>query len=151
LSVAPASPRGAGARLQARAVLSAERGRFQAPGLLREQHLEPRTPNTITDRRRLQAELRLTARRGPSIGDEAILAGVRRCGGPPSTTAARCAARSASPGRPPGRPAPVAERRGGSHRQRLARRDGRRRGLRRRQPPGAERGVAVGPAAQLGW
>jgi DNA-binding IclR family transcriptional regulator len=80
LSVAPASPRGAGARLQARAVRSAERGRFQAPGPLREQHLEPRTPNTITDRRRLQAELRLTARRGPSIGDEAILAGVRRCG-----------------------------------------------------------------------
>jgi len=48
--------------------------------LLRELHLEAYTPHTITDRRRLQAELRLIAQRGWSIDDEEILPGVRCCG-----------------------------------------------------------------------
>jgi len=40
------------------------------------------TPRTITDRRRLHAELRLTATRGWSIDDEEIMTGVRCCGAP---------------------------------------------------------------------
>ncbi|MBL8327646.1 MAG: SMP-30/gluconolactonase/LRE family protein [Rubrivivax sp.] len=40
------------------------------------------TPHSITDRRRLQAELRLTANRGWSIDDEEIVPGVRCCGAP---------------------------------------------------------------------
>jgi sugar lactone lactonase YvrE len=40
------------------------------------------TPRSITDRRRLQAELRLTATRGWSVDDEEIVPGVRCCGAP---------------------------------------------------------------------
>jgi DNA-binding IclR family transcriptional regulator len=48
--------------------------------LVRELVLPANTPRTITDRRRLQAELRLTAQRGWSIDDEEIALGVRCCG-----------------------------------------------------------------------
>ena len=40
------------------------------------------TPRSITDRRRLQAELRLTASRGWSIDDEEVVPGVRCCAAP---------------------------------------------------------------------
>jgi IclR family transcriptional regulator, acetate operon repressor len=40
------------------------------------------TPRTITDRRRLQADLKLSATRGWSIDDEEIVPGVRCCGAP---------------------------------------------------------------------
>ncbi|MBL8286501.1 MAG: SMP-30/gluconolactonase/LRE family protein [Rubrivivax sp.] len=50
--------------------------------LVRELALAPLTPRTITDRRRLLAELRLTAQRGWSIDDEEIALGVRCCGAP---------------------------------------------------------------------
>ncbi|MFO1269840.1 MAG: IclR family transcriptional regulator C-terminal domain-containing protein [Rubrivivax sp.] len=50
--------------------------------LVRELALAPMTPRTITDRRRLLAELRLTAQRGWSIDDEEIALGVRCCGAP---------------------------------------------------------------------
>lgn len=45
-------------------------------------HLTAVTPRSITNRRRLQAELRLTAVRGWSIDDEEIVPGVRCCGAP---------------------------------------------------------------------
>lgn len=48
--------------------------------LVREMPLSAVTPRSITDRRRLQAELRLTAARGWSIDDEEIVPGVRCCG-----------------------------------------------------------------------
>lgn len=48
--------------------------------LVRELPLTAVTPRSITDRRRLQAELRLTAARGWSIDDEEIVPGVRCCG-----------------------------------------------------------------------
>ncbi len=50
--------------------------------LVRELTLTALTPRTLTDRRRLHAELRLTATRGWSIDDEEIVAGVRCCGAP---------------------------------------------------------------------
>ncbi len=50
--------------------------------IVKEIHLGALTPRTITDRRRLQAELRLTATRGWSIDDEEISLGVRCCGAP---------------------------------------------------------------------
>lgn len=50
--------------------------------LLREIALKPLTPRTITDRRRLQAELRITAARGWSVDDEEIALGVRCVGAP---------------------------------------------------------------------
>lgn len=50
--------------------------------LLREITLKPLTPRTITDRRRLQAEIRLTAARGWSVDDEEIVLGVRCVGAP---------------------------------------------------------------------
>lgn len=48
--------------------------------LVREITLTAVTPRSITDRRRLQTELRLTAQRGWSIDDEEIVPGVRCCG-----------------------------------------------------------------------
>jgi IclR family transcriptional regulator, acetate operon repressor len=48
--------------------------------LVKELPLTAVTPRSITDRRRLQAELRLTAARGWSIDDEEIVPGVRCCG-----------------------------------------------------------------------
>jgi DNA-binding IclR family transcriptional regulator/sugar lactone lactonase YvrE len=50
--------------------------------LLREINLKPMTPRTITDRRRLQAEIRVTAARGWSVDDEEIVLGVRCVGAP---------------------------------------------------------------------
>ena len=44
--------------------------------------LKALTPRTITDRRRLQAELKITAARGWSIDDEEIVSGVRCVGAP---------------------------------------------------------------------
>lgn len=48
--------------------------------LVRELTLTAVTPRSITDRRRLQAELRVTATRGWSVDDEEIVPGVRCCG-----------------------------------------------------------------------
>ena len=50
--------------------------------IVKELHLTAETPHSITDRRRLLAELRLTATRGWSIDDEEIALGVRCCGAP---------------------------------------------------------------------
>ncbi|WP_066342299.1 IclR family transcriptional regulator domain-containing protein [Azohydromonas lata] len=50
--------------------------------LVRELTLSAHTANTITDRRRLQAELKLTAARGWALDDEEIVAGVRCVGAP---------------------------------------------------------------------
>jgi len=50
--------------------------------IVRDIELTALTPRTITDRRRLHAELRLTATRGWSIDDEEIRTGVRCCGAP---------------------------------------------------------------------
>lgn len=48
--------------------------------LVRDIALKALTPRTITDRRRLQAELRVTAARGWSVDDEEIVPGVRCVG-----------------------------------------------------------------------
>jgi IclR family transcriptional regulator, acetate operon repressor len=50
--------------------------------IVKDIELQALTPRTITDRRRLHAELRLTATRGWSIDDEEIMTGVRCCGAP---------------------------------------------------------------------
>jgi len=50
--------------------------------IVKDIELDALTPHTITDRRRLHAELRLTATRGWSIDDEEIVTGVRCCGAP---------------------------------------------------------------------
>ena len=57
--------------------------------LLRDLALKPLTPHTITDRRRLQAELRITAARGWSMDDEEIVSGVRCVGAPVVDASAR--------------------------------------------------------------
>jgi DNA-binding IclR family transcriptional regulator/sugar lactone lactonase YvrE len=54
----------------------------QRDAIVKELRLEAVTPHSITDRRRLHAELRLTATRGWSIDDEEIVPGVRCCGAP---------------------------------------------------------------------
>lgn len=54
----------------------------QRDALVRELPMTAVTPRSITDRRRLQAELRLTATRGWSVDDEEIVPGVRCCGAP---------------------------------------------------------------------
>ncbi len=60
------------------AVLPAER----RDALVRDMTLTAVTPRSITDRRRLLAELRLTVQRGWSIDDEEMVVGVRCCGAP---------------------------------------------------------------------
>jgi IclR family acetate operon transcriptional repressor len=66
---------------QGKAILSAlEPSRRDA--LVSDITLATLTPHTITDRRRLQAELKVTAARGYSIDDEEIVVGVRCCGAP---------------------------------------------------------------------
>jgi IclR family acetate operon transcriptional repressor len=52
----------------------------QRDELVRAIPLPALTPHTITDRRRLQAELRRTAERGWSLDEEEIVPGVRCCG-----------------------------------------------------------------------
>jgi IclR family transcriptional regulator, acetate operon repressor len=54
----------------------------QRDAIVKDLTLSAQTPRTITDRRRLQAELRLTATRGWSVDDEEIALGVRCCGAP---------------------------------------------------------------------
>lgn len=66
---------------QGKAILSALDDATRA-GLVRDMVLKPLTPHTITDRRRLQAELKITAARGYSIDDEEIALGVRCVGAP---------------------------------------------------------------------
>lgn len=66
---------------QGKAILSALPAE-QRDAIVKELHLTPVTPRSITDRRRLAAELRLTATRGWSIDDEEIVPGVRCCGAP---------------------------------------------------------------------
>ncbi len=66
---------------QGKAILSA----MDAPAreaLVKELTLRALTPRTITDRRRLNAELKLTAARGYAIDDEEIALGVRCVGAP---------------------------------------------------------------------
>jgi DNA-binding IclR family transcriptional regulator/sugar lactone lactonase YvrE len=66
---------------QGKAILSA----MDVPArdaLVKELTLRALTPRTITDRRRLNAELKLTAARGYSIDDEEIALGVRCVGAP---------------------------------------------------------------------
>ncbi|MBL8326729.1 MAG: SMP-30/gluconolactonase/LRE family protein [Rubrivivax sp.] len=50
--------------------------------LVREIALAPVTARTVTDRRRLLAELKLSAQRGWAIDDEEVVPGVRCCGAP---------------------------------------------------------------------
>jgi IclR family acetate operon transcriptional repressor len=66
---------------QGKAILSALPAE-QRDAIVKELHLTPVTPRSITDRRRLAAELRLTATRGWAIDDEEIVPGVRCCGAP---------------------------------------------------------------------
>ena len=51
-------------------------------GLIKDISLRPKTPLTITDRRRLQAEIRITAARGYAIDDEEMELGIRCVGAP---------------------------------------------------------------------
>ena len=64
---------------QGKAILSALPPE-QRDAMVKDLHLTAATPRSITDRRRLQAELRLSATRGWSIDDEEIALGVRCCG-----------------------------------------------------------------------
>lgn len=64
---------------QGKAILAAMED-TQRGALIRELTLKPLTPHTLTDRRRLQAELKITAARGWSIDEEEIVLGVRCVG-----------------------------------------------------------------------
>jgi DNA-binding IclR family transcriptional regulator/sugar lactone lactonase YvrE len=66
---------------QGKAILSALPA-AQRDALVKDLALNPQTPRSITDRRRLQAELKLTATRGYSIDDEEMILGVRCVGAP---------------------------------------------------------------------
>ncbi|KAF1020409.1 MAG: Pectin degradation repressor protein KdgR [Paracidovorax wautersii] len=66
---------------QGKAILSALDAATR-DAIVRDVTLKPLTPHTITDRRRLQAELRITAARGYAIDDEEIVLGVRCVGAP---------------------------------------------------------------------
>ncbi|MGO4328976.1 IclR family transcriptional regulator domain-containing protein [Cupriavidus sp. M-11] len=66
---------------QGKAILSAMNGAAR-DNIVRELTLKPLTPLTITDRRRLNAELNITAARGYAIDDEEIVLGVRCVGAP---------------------------------------------------------------------
>ena len=66
---------------QGKAILSALDATTR-DALVRDMVLKPLTPMTITDRRRLQAELKITAARGYAIDDEEIVLGVRCVGAP---------------------------------------------------------------------
>lgn len=66
---------------QGKAILSAL-DQEARDAIVRDLALKPLTPHTITDRRRLQAELRITAGRGWSMDDEEIAPGVRCVGAP---------------------------------------------------------------------
>lgn len=66
---------------QGKAILSVMEEKAR-DAILKKVPLTPLTPLTITDRRRLNAELRITAARGYAIDDEEILLGVRCVGAP---------------------------------------------------------------------
>jgi IclR family transcriptional regulator, acetate operon repressor len=66
---------------QGKAMLSAM-PQAQRDGLIKDLALKPLTPLTITDRRRLLIELRITASRGYALDDEEIVLGVRCVGAP---------------------------------------------------------------------
>lgn len=66
---------------QGKAILSAMPDEAR-DACVRDAVLKPFTPLTITDRRRLQAELRITKARGYAIDDEEIVLGVRCVGAP---------------------------------------------------------------------
>lgn len=66
---------------QGKAILSAMEPAAR-DAIVRELTLKALTPLTITDRRRLQAELKITAARGYAIDDEEIVLGVRCVGAP---------------------------------------------------------------------
>jgi IclR family acetate operon transcriptional repressor len=66
---------------QGKAILSALDATTR-DALVRDMVLKPLTALTITDRRRLQAELKITAARGYAIDDEEIVLGVRCVGAP---------------------------------------------------------------------
>jgi IclR family transcriptional regulator, acetate operon repressor len=66
---------------QGKAILAA----LPAPerdALIKDLPMQAMTPHTITERRKLQAELKVTAARGYAIDDEEIALGVRCCGAP---------------------------------------------------------------------
>lgn len=66
---------------QGKAILSAMPD-MERDALIRDITLRELTPLTITDRRRLQAEIRITKARGYAIDDEEIVLGVRCVGAP---------------------------------------------------------------------
>jgi IclR family acetate operon transcriptional repressor len=66
---------------QGKAILSAMPDEAR-DAIVRDAVLKPLTPLTITDRRRLKAELRITRARGYAIDDEEIVLGVRCVGAP---------------------------------------------------------------------
>lgn len=66
---------------QGKAILSAMAAEAR-DAVIRDIQLRALTPNTLTDRRRLSAELKITAARGWAMDDEEILLGVRCVGAP---------------------------------------------------------------------